>query len=411
VRPSKTPAAVCAENDECTEPQLSRNGAERRTALFARHAALLALAAAIASGFSGCGNPPTPKRVVEMKVIVPASVLTDGHALPEALIDLLAPANPATANGNAPVVIPAISLIVTGGGKCEPVTIKSKADPGRVARSYGADAPGWRQLASIREQLRAMKLEPNSVSATSPNDQISPKDSSMEDLALDKEGKPHGKALAFEPGVKDTPPVMIGNNEVPAFGDATEISRVIADAVAAGESKFTLLYAVKDLLSPPSTDLAQVVEPKPAVAQETPPEKLPSKPRIISLNENYSHAALVDKAELQLVIKFKSGSSELSFDAVKAIEHLATKAAGSGLGTGQWIVIGYADETGKVDLNEHLSLDRGRRAASEMGSVGMNVAIVAGAGVTRPAGPNETLSGRAKNRRVIIYWKPSTAAN
>jgi outer membrane protein OmpA-like peptidoglycan-associated protein len=411
MRPSKTLGTLSVEKDEQTEPQVSSNGTERRTASFARHAVLLAFATAITSVFSGCGNPPTPKRVVEMKVIVPASVLTDGHALPEALIDLLAPANPATANGKAPVVIPAISLMVTGGRKCEPVTIKSKADPGRVARSYGADAPGWRQLASIREQLLALKLELNSAPATGPNDHVSPDGPSMEEFVLDKEGKPQGKALAFEPGVKDTPPVMIGNNKVPAFGDATEISRVIADAVAVGESKFTLLYAVKDLLSPPSTELAQVVEAKPPVAQETPPEELPSKPRIVSLNENYTHAALVDHAESQLMIKFNSGSSELNFEAVKEIEQLAKKAATIGPAPGQWIVIGYADGKGTEELRDHLSLDRGLRTAAEMSSCGMKVAIVAGAGSTRPAGPNETATGRAQNRRVIIYWKPSTATN
>lgn len=411
VRPITMPNEVPAESDEQHQPQTSRNGTQQTTAPFVRQAALLLLSAALASGFSGCGNPPTPKSVVELKVIVPASVLTDGHALPEALIDLLAPAKSATANGKASVVVPAISLMVAGGGKREPVTIKSKADPGFVAGTYGAEPPGRQQLASIREQLRALKLEPKSAPATGPNDPVSPEGPSMEELVLDKEGKPQGKALAFEPGVKDTPPVKIGNNEVPAFGDATEISRVIVDAIAVGESKFTLLYAVKDLLSSPPTELAQVVETKPPVAPEPPPEELPSKPRIVSLNEQYSHAALVDHAELQLVIKFNSGSSELSFEAVKEIERLAEKAATIGPAAGQWIVIGYADGKGTEELRDHLSLDRGLRTAAEMSSCGMKVAIVAGAGSTRPAGPNETATGRAQNRRVIVYWKPSTAAN
>lgn len=410
LRPSKNSEAIHPANNEPRDSNSTCNGSERRAAALARHAALLLLSTVFLSGFSGCGNPPQSKKTVEMKLIVPASALTEEHKLPAEVVDLVAPEKIVPSNVKTPVVIPTISVFVTDGAY-QPVTIKPKTDAGVVLSFWGLKASAKQQIASIREQLLALKLEPITTTADGSTEIHPAANFSMESLVFDKEGKLHSKALAFKPGATDTHPIKVGDTEMPTFGDATEISRAIADAVAVGESKFTLLYAAKDLLSPQPTVLAQAVEEKPTVAPESPLEELPSKPRILSLNADYSHAALVDRAESQLVIKFNSGSSELSFDAVKEIEHLAKKAATIDPAAGQWIVIGYADGKGTEELRDHLSRDRGLRTAAEMSSCGMKVAIVAGAGSTRPAGPNETSTGRAQNRRVIIYWKPSTAAN
>jgi outer membrane protein OmpA-like peptidoglycan-associated protein len=426
VRPSTGPAAARRTNDEMPNAESSRKGIGLTAMPSVRKAALLAISAAIAGSFGGCGNPPQPVRSISMDIVMPASALTEEHKLPEALIDLIAPSGPTKSDGKTLVVVPTISLAVLGDGNFAPVTIKPQANPGWVARSYGVTAPAARQLANAREQLQALKLVP-SADGSSPDTTASIDAATspafwMSSHLFDEHGKPLGTALAFDPNAADPQPLKVGERNVAVFNDPAAARNTIADAVKTGETKFTMLYAAADLLSPPMAQedhLKMSSEPPklensgsstPTVADQ--PVELRTQPRIISLNEQYTHATLVEKAEMELTIYFSSGSSELSFQAVKAIERLAKSAVASrNLAGGQWIVVGYADSKGKMENNDHLSLGRSIRTAAEMSSCGMAVSIVAGAGVTRPAESNETSEGRAGNRRVIIYWKPSTTGN
>lgn len=74
-------------------------------------------------------------------------------------------------------------------------------------------------------------------------------------------------------------------------------------------------------------------------------------------------------------------------------------------------MVGYADSKGKMENNDPPSLHRSIRTAAEMRLCGLALSIVAGTGMTRPAELNETSDGLPGNRRVIIYWKPSTEKN
>ncbi|MCZ6649314.1 MAG: OmpA family protein [Acidobacteria bacterium] len=99
---------------------------------------------------------------------------------------------------------------------------------------------------------------------------------------------------------------------------------------------------------------------------------------------------------------FASGKSELTTDA----KYVLAKLAGLLLTKPKVTLIleGHTDSTGEEEFNRKLSLDRANAVEmfiSEMGvdSASMNAE---GFGPDRPIAPNDTIGGRAKNRRVDI---------
>ncbi len=99
---------------------------------------------------------------------------------------------------------------------------------------------------------------------------------------------------------------------------------------------------------------------------------------------------------------FASGKSELTTDA----KYVLAKLAGLLLTKPKMTLIleGHSDSTGEEEFNRKLSLDRANAVGmfiSEMGvdSASMNAE---GFGPDRPIAPNDTIGGRAKNRRVDI---------
>lgn len=68
-------------------------------------------------------------------------------------------------------------------------------------------------------------------------------------------------------------------------------------------------------------------------------------------------------------------------------------------------IIGYTDITGIESYNQNLSFDRAKNVKLYLQSKGINQPIIVeGLGASNPVGDNNTEEGRAKNRRVEIYF-------
>lgn len=108
------------------------------------------------------------------------------------------------------------------------------------------------------------------------------------------------------------------------------------------------------------------------------------------------------KAELN--VKFKVGSSQISPEDQKQLVQLAKNAIGQ---TGYIIEVrGYADSSGNALMNEELSKDRAEAVVGyliQQCNVPVRHITAPGAmGEYQPAASNETVEGRAENRRVQV---------
>ena len=72
-------------------------------------------------------------------------------------------------------------------------------------------------------------------------------------------------------------------------------------------------------------------------------------------------------------------------------------------------VIGHTDSTGSAAYNQDLSERRARSVAGILsaGGVSQNRLSTAGRGASQPVASNETVAGRAQNRRVQILITPT----
>lgn len=75
------------------------------------------------------------------------------------------------------------------------------------------------------------------------------------------------------------------------------------------------------------------------------------------------------------------------------------------------VVVGYTDSTGSETYNQELSERRARAVRLALINQGMPAASVeaVGQGESSPVAPNDTASGRARNRRVELIISPSQA--
>jgi outer membrane protein OmpA-like peptidoglycan-associated protein len=103
-------------------------------------------------------------------------------------------------------------------------------------------------------------------------------------------------------------------------------------------------------------------------------------------------------------VLFASGSSKISDSDQAALTALAQSATGV---KGYIIQVkGYADSSGNAAMNQKLSMDRADAVVAfllQNCKVPLRHIVAPGAmGVSDPAAPNETASGRAENRRVEV---------
>jgi outer membrane protein OmpA-like peptidoglycan-associated protein len=106
----------------------------------------------------------------------------------------------------------------------------------------------------------------------------------------------------------------------------------------------------------------------------------------------------------EATVKFNVGSSKVSAKDEEDLKQLAQTATGL---TGYIIeVMGYADATGNAAMNTKLSEDRAKAVITyliQQGNVPVRHIVAPGAmGEYGSAAPNETKSGRAENRRVVV---------
>ena len=100
---------------------------------------------------------------------------------------------------------------------------------------------------------------------------------------------------------------------------------------------------------------------------------------------------------------FESGSSAIDPAAPTVLREFAAGIREDGV---EFVIVGHTDNTGTVEYNERLALDRAAAVrivlVNELG-VPAELISVDGRGQHCPIASNETPTGRAKNRRVEIF--------
>ena len=144
---------------------------------------------------------------------------------------------------------------------------------------------------------------------------------------------------------------------------------------------------------PPLGDLSLYVIAKPAPIAV--PESTAIEEAIDRCNEEFS--ALLSRS----TINFVTASAEINSNSVGLLQQLAKLASDC---PGQLIIEGHTDSTGSESFNQQLSLARAEAVLRAMVNLGFPEQRIsaAGFGSSRPIADNQTRSGRAKNRRIVI---------
>jgi outer membrane protein OmpA-like peptidoglycan-associated protein len=103
-------------------------------------------------------------------------------------------------------------------------------------------------------------------------------------------------------------------------------------------------------------------------------------------------------------VYFDTGSSNLTAEGRKTIEDAARIAKNRSFCGSQIAVVGHTDDTGGEDLNQRLAARRAetvQRALVDAGVPG-KVLVMESLGENAPLDTNETVEGRANNRRVVF---------
>lgn len=104
---------------------------------------------------------------------------------------------------------------------------------------------------------------------------------------------------------------------------------------------------------------------------------------------------------------FNTGSSQLTIMGQNRLNKLSYDIQKSSMKIKSLHITGHTDDIGNDHTNLALSLARAKSVADYLQNLGMNRHLMQldGKGETRPIAPNNTLEGRAKNRRVEIGIK------
>ena len=144
-----------------------------------------------------------------------------------------------------------------------------------------------------------------------------------------------------------------------------------------------------------------VAEPAPVVEPEPAPEPVveaPPKPAAPPVEVKQSFSLSGD-------VLFPTNSSELNVEGIVNVADVANEInTTEGLDLKKVTVIGHADSRGRADYNQALSEARAETVANVLMSYGVDPSVIefVGAGETQPVASNDTVIGRAQNRRVDI---------
>ena len=144
-----------------------------------------------------------------------------------------------------------------------------------------------------------------------------------------------------------------------------------------------------------------VAEPEPVVEPEPAPEPVleaPPKPPAPPVMVKQSFSLSGD-------VLFPTNSSELNVEGIVNVADVANEInTTEGLDLKKVTVIGHADSRGRADYNQALSEARAETVANVLMSYGVDPSVIefVGAGETQPVASNDTVIGRAQNRRVDI---------
>lgn len=113
-------------------------------------------------------------------------------------------------------------------------------------------------------------------------------------------------------------------------------------------------------------------------------------------------------SRISTAFRFVSGSSQLDAKAVQDVALIAEFLANDVKGVREVMVIGFTDDVGDKDTNVGLALTRAERVRQELlkysrGALDPNVMKAYSFGPLAPVDCNDTLDGRARNRRVEIW--------
>lgn len=103
-----------------------------------------------------------------------------------------------------------------------------------------------------------------------------------------------------------------------------------------------------------------------------------------------------------VVLRFKTGSSELDSKALRDLERLKTDPRYQGK---RFVLAGFTDNIGSEPANIALSLKRAQAVQQLMQQNGLNVEVATGLGSSDPVRENSTAFYRAMNRRVDVWYK------
>ncbi len=121
-------------------------------------------------------------------------------------------------------------------------------------------------------------------------------------------------------------------------------------------------------------------------------------------SETISRSLQAEKGLINLKIEFASGSARLTEVANKQILEIAGALQGNSLISEKITITGHTDSIGSADTNLTLSRQRALAVKKSLASLGVDESRLSarGRGESEPLADNQSVAGRARNRRVTL---------
>lgn len=111
-----------------------------------------------------------------------------------------------------------------------------------------------------------------------------------------------------------------------------------------------------------------------------------------------------DAGEMSKTLHFEFDSTQLTGASQETFDELKEQLGRHENQDAEINIVGYADSTGPEEYNMHLSEQRAKAIKAELNGLGLDVTdwSVEGEGEANPIAENDTMEGRAENRRVEL---------